>query len=151
MIQIFTLLLFFFLKCIDTNCKSFKSYKESLYKEFQVLEKISHPNIMKFLTYTKTSNYLIFAYNNQLSVYMSYYLNYCKDYHKLGSLFTQFYSAQLLIALEYLHKCGISHNDIRYYTLKFNKNKQFLKFLIFFKSIKYDDHVSFIFKINFKF
>jgi cGMP-dependent protein kinase len=78
--------------------------------EKNVLLKVDHPFIMKMVKYLKNENYIFFIeeYINGKELW-----EVIRDIGLLSKEQTQFYSASILLAIDYLHKKKIIYRDIK--------------------------------------
>ncbi|EGC33816.1 hypothetical protein DICPUDRAFT_36122, partial [Dictyostelium purpureum] len=88
--------------------------------EKTILDSLEHPNIVK----------LFYTFQDEINLY--FILEYCPngdllDQIKIAGCFqisvAQFYAAEILIALEYLHSRGIAHRDLKPENILLGKNK----------------------------
>ena len=87
-----------------------ENLEESVELEKNVLLKIDHPFIMKMVKYLKNENYIFFIteYIKGKELW-----EVIRDIGLLSKEQTQFYSASILLAIDYLHKQKIIYRDIK--------------------------------------
>ncbi|CAD8114009.1 unnamed protein product [Paramecium sonneborni] len=95
-------------------------------KLFQRLQQLNHPNIVKVFEYEISNNsaYYLMELLHEQSLY-----KYIRN-HQLELEAIQFYSAQVLLALDYLHKNDVIYRDLKSENLLLMKNG-FLKLVDF--------------------
>jgi serine/threonine protein kinase len=87
--------------------------------EADVLEKLNHSNVVKFIGYVKTQDFLHLVLEYVEEGALSDVL---KDYGRFPENITALYTAQMLKGLAYLHEQRVIHRDIKGCVKKKKKN-----------------------------
>jgi len=100
----------FAMKVIDKKFVVEKNEIQHTISERNILSKVNHPFIMKlyFAFQTEDKLYLVLEFVNGGELY--YHLQIDGNF---GTERTRFYSAEMVLALEYLHKSGIIYRDLK--------------------------------------
>jgi serine/threonine protein kinase len=114
----------YFAENIQTNeicCAKIVHQSETAKSEFEILSKISHPNIVTFIN--------VEIYNNLFFIFMEFcegltLFDVINTYAYLSEEDAKYIFKQLMSALEYLHSRGISHGDIKLENIICNKKKK---------------------------
>ena len=98
------------IKALNVDQIKKENLEESVELEKNVLLKIDHPFIMKMVKYLKNENYIFFIteYIKGKELW-----EVIRDIGLLNKEQTQFYSASILLAIDYLHKQKIIYRDIK--------------------------------------
>jgi len=100
----------FAMKVIDKKFIVEKNEIQHTISERNILSKVNHPFIMKlfFAFQTEDKLYLVLEFVNGGELYFHLQLD-----GNFGTDRTRFYSAEIVLALEYLHKSGIIYRDLK--------------------------------------
>jgi len=93
-----------------------------------VLQSLNHPNIVKFLGYVKTREFLHLVMEYVEEGAISAVL---KEYGAIPENLASFYMKQFLMGLAYLHKQEVVHRDIKGYSLFLPKSQLVLLIFLF--------------------
>lgn len=98
------------MKCLEKEVVVKKNSVKQLYSEKKIFQAVKFPFLLLLETSCKDNVYLFFLceYQSGGDLY--------KLMRKLGTLpehLAQFYAAQVVLALEYLHHCGVVHRDVK--------------------------------------
>jgi len=98
------------MKVIEKKKLTYQKYKQSIINEKEVMKKLKHPFIAKlyYSFQTRTKLYFILEYitGGNLSQYIKLKNELTEDQARL-------YSAEIILALEYLHKNSIIYRDLK--------------------------------------
>ena len=114
-----------------------KEQKLHFQREIDILKNIKHPNIIRLLSYINKERqlYLITEYIKGIELYQ--YISLKKKVEESEACF---YFQQIICGLEYLHKMGISHRDIKAENILVDHYLKEIKIIDFGLSNKYSDN-----------
>jgi len=100
----------FAIKIIEKSFMKHEKKLHQIYLENEILSKLSHPNIIKI--------YGIFEERSKIYIVLEYcekgdFFEFIKNNHPLTYETAQYYTAQVVSSLEYLHCLGIAHRDLK--------------------------------------
>ena len=122
---------------IINESKIAKEQQLHFQREIDILKNIKHPNIIRLLSYISKERqlYLITEYIKGIELYQ--YISLKKKVEESEACF---YFQQIICGLEYLHKMGISHRDIKAENILVDHYLKEIKIIDFGLSNKYSDN-----------
>ena len=121
---------------IINETKIAKEQKLNFLREIEILKNIKHPNIIRLYSHISKQKqlYLITEYIKGIELFQ--YISLKK---KIEESEACIYFQQILCGLEYLHKMGISHRDIKCENILVDHHLKEIKIIDFGLSNKYSD------------
>jgi len=110
-----------------------KLIKKCLINEYTISTLLEHPNIRKTLDVDLIDNCLIFEYFNEIDLFQYLKLGNCNINDDLN------YYEQFIEAVEYMHKIGIAHMDLKLENILLNIDNKTIKIIDFGESRVFHD------------